>query len=137
MDPTFELRDNGYVATFRGSLSVAQLELVRERAAAAFPAQRARWAVLDMLDAWVDPATSLADETRQLKNVHLVAERVCEAATPALRMAIVSNDDVTATLLRLTTAAVELAGSGDDVSTRALELFADRGEAEQWASLGS
>lgn len=133
MEPLFEPERDGYFATFRGSLSVDQLERVRLRAAETFADRSLRWAVLDMLDAYVDPATSLDQEARHLEHVHLVAERVVDAATPELRMAVVSNDEVTMTLLRLTSAAVGLGASEPGAPVRAVAHFDDVDDATRWA----
>lgn len=133
MEPVFEPERDGYFATFRGSLSIDQLEQVRLQAAETFGDRSLRWAVLDMVDAYVDPATSLDQEARHLESVHFVAERVIDAATPELRMAVVANDEVTMTLLRLTTAAVGLAASEPGAPARALAHFDDVEDAARWA----
>ena len=136
MEPVFEPERDGYFATFRGSLSVDQLERVRLQAAETYPDESLRWAVLDMLGAWVEPATTSDQEGAHLANVHLLADRVQNAKTPDLRIAVVASDEVTTTLLRLTSAAIGLAGGGDDGAVRAVAHFADVDAATAWATAG-
>lgn len=133
MNPSFFPERDGYRATFRGALSVAQLEQVRLQAAEAFDDESLRWAVLDLREAWIDPPETTEEEARQLENLHFVAERVRAAVTPELRMAVVSADEVTRTLFRLCSAAVGLGGPSDAARTRSLAQFDDVETATAWA----
>lgn len=137
MQPSFEPDEAGYLATFRGSLTVDQLEVIHARAIDAFGDGTLRWAVFDMSEAWVEPAASPDMEQRQMENVHRMAEHVRNAVTPDLRLAVVARDDITLTLLRLTAAAVELpTPSATDSGVRSIAHFADVPSATAWARAG-
>ena len=101
------VEDHGYIARFSGLLDMETISAVRAEAAQHFGDGSLRWAVMDLTDAYVEPARNFDEELDQVAKSQWVAREVKSVQTPEFHLALVADEGRFGALIEIMLSATE------------------------------